>query len=243
MANEEDECDSAGRFPIASQSEINSFLHAQAAKITGLNSSLSEDDDDASSIDDGLLTRFAQVPRKSSTKTSYLSRSCFASISSQKQNIADDLTELNWLNTFKFKELIIPKINQPTQEQPLQSNDSKDDQISKLSNELKSYDSKTPHPNLISFGVLIFLALYSHRDDKQTPWSSTIKQIYEYIQTNNKQITNKRGWKNLLKQTINTIPCFVKSKHETSKSRSIWSIDPYYRPLLTKAYLSNPLNK
>ncbi len=54
-----------------------------------------------------------------------------------------------------------------------------------------------------------------------------------------KSITNKRGWKNLLKQTINLIPCFVKTKHDSPKSRSIWTIDPYYRPLLTKAYLSN----
>lgn len=240
MANEEDECDSAGRFPVASQSEINSFLHAQAAKITGLNSSLSDDDDDASSIDDGLLTKFTRIQQKSSKKNSFLSRSCFASISSQKQNIADDLTELNWLNTFTFKESIIPKVTHPTQDKPVQSIDSKDDQISKLSNELKSYDLKT---TLTSFGVLIFLALYSHRDDKQTQWALTIKQMHEYIQTHHKPITTKRGWKNLLKQTINIIPCFVKSKHDIPKSRSIWSVDPYYRPLLTKAYLSNPTNK
>lgn len=243
MANEEDECDSAGRFPVASQSDINSFLHAQAAKITGLNSSISDDDDDASSIDDNLLSRFAQVPRKSSTKTSYLSRSCFASISSQKQNISDDLTELKWLTTFKFKEFQDPKSNSTTQEKPVPLVDSNEDRISKLSNELKSYDAKTPHAEPFAFGAVIFLALYAHRDDKPTPWSLTIKQIYEYIQTNDKSITNKRGWKNLLKQTLNTIPCFIKTKHDIPKSRSIWSVDPYYRPLLTKAYLSNPSQK
>jgi len=112
-----------------------------------------------------------------------------------------------------------------------------EDQISKLSNELKSYNNE--NINSISFGVLIFLALYSKRDDKQLPWSLTIKQLYEYIQINIKKITNKRGWKNLLKQTLITIPCFIKTKHETPKSSSIWTIDPYYRPLLTKAYLTS----
>ena len=92
--------------------------------------------------------------------------------------------------------------------------------------------------NTTSFGILIFLALYSKRDEKQIPWSLTIKQLYEYAQLNIKQITNKRGWKNLLKQTLITIPCFVKTKHDLLKSRSLWTIDPYYRPLLTKAYLT-----
>jgi hypothetical protein len=219
MAHEEDECDSSSLFAVASQSDVTTFLHKQAAKITGLNSSIS-DDDDESSIDDNFTRNDSSIIKKKS----YLSRSCFASISSQKQNLSDDLTELNWLNTFKFKEFQNKKNNN-------------EDQISKLSNELKSYDSQ--NINSISFGVIIFLALYSKRDDKQTPWSLTIKQLYEYIQINIKKITNKRGWKNLLKQTLITIPCFIKTKHDTPKSSSIWTIDSYYRPLLTKAYLTS----
>jgi hypothetical protein len=235
MSNEEDECDSSSLFPVASQSDVSSFLHAQAAKITGLNSSISDDDD--SSIDDNLLTRFTQFPSKK--KSSYLSRSCFASISSQKQTIADDLTELKWLTTFKLKEFQDNKIHHEIKEKSTEIIHSNEDQISKLSNELKTYDQKNLNSDSISFGILIFLALYSTREEKQIPWSMTIKQIYEYIQINMKSITHKRGWKNLLKQTLNIIPCFVKTKHDTPKSRSIWTIDPYYRPLLTKAYLSN----
>jgi len=224
MAHEEDECDSSSLFAVASQSDVTSFLHKQTAKITGLNSSISDDDDDdESSIDDNFSRNFTEN-NSSRIKKSYLSHSCFASISSQKQNLSDDLTELNWLNTFKFKEF-----------QDKQNNN--EDQISKLSNELKSYDNQ--NINSISFGVLIFLALYSKRDDKQTPWSLTIKQLYEYIQINMKKITNKRGWKNSLKQTLITIPCFIKTKHDTPKLPSIWTIDPYYRPLLTKAYLTS----
>jgi hypothetical protein len=223
MANEEDECDSSCLFTAASQSDVNSFLQSQAAKITGLNSSIS--DDDENSIDDNLLRSFTRNNRSTINK-SYLSRSCFASISTQKQNPLDDLTELKWLSTFKFKEF---------QDHQKSTNH----EISKLSNELKSYDNQNLNLNSISFGVLIFLALYSKRDDKQTPWSLTIKQFYEYIQLNIKQITNKRGWKNLLKQTLITIPCFIKTKHDLPKSRSIWTIDPYYRPLLTKAYLTS----
>jgi len=221
MANEEDECDSSSLFTVANQSDVTSFLHLQAAKITGLNSSIS--DDDENSIDDNLLRSFTRNNNSKLIKPN-LSRSCFASISTQKQNLSDDLTELKWLNTFKFKEFQDNKNNN-------------EDQISKLSNELKSYDNQ--NINSISFGVLIFLALYSKRDDKQTPWSLTIKQLYEYIQINMKKITNKRGWKNLLKQTLITIPCFIKTKHDTPKSSSIWTIDSYYRPLLTKAYLTS----
>jgi hypothetical protein len=236
MTHEEDECDSSTLFAVASQSDVSSFLHAQAAKITSLNSSISDDDDEGS-IDDSLLTRTTQIPSKncSTLIKPYLSRSCFASISSQKQNISDDLTELKWLSTFKLKDFQ----DNPTEikDKPVQQRNTNEDQISKLSNELKSSDQK--NPNSISFGVLIFLALYSKRDDKQTPWSLTIKEFYEYIQINNKQITNKRGWKNLLKQTLMTIPCFIKTKLDIPKARSIWTIDPYYRPLLTKAYLTS----
>jgi hypothetical protein len=212
MANEEDECDSSSLFPVASQSDVTSFLDAQAAKITGLNSSISDDDDDdESSMDGSLLTRFAQIPSKTRQKSS-LSHSCFASISSS--NSSGDLTELKWLNTFKLKEL---KDNK---------NSNNQNQITKLTNELKTFN----HEN-ISIGVHIFLAFYSKSNDQQMPWSVSLKQLYEYIQIHMKQITNKRGWKNLLKQTLITNPCFVQTK-----SRSVWTIDPYYRPLLTRAY-------
>ncbi|CAF2824666.1 unnamed protein product [Rotaria sp. Silwood2] len=247
MANEEDECDSSSLLTVASQSDVTAFLHAQAAKITGLNSSISDDDDDddESSIFHSSLSRYTQISSKNlnNHKKTYLSHSCFASISnssssSQKQTISDDLTELKWLNTFKLKEYKDNKINNNLKEKIFQHINSNDDQISKLCNDLKFYDDENININSLSFGVLIFLALYSKRYDKQTSWLLTIKQLYEYIQNNIKQITNKRGWKDLLKQTLINIPCFVKTKHYILKSRSVWTIDPYYRPLLTRAYLT-----
>ena len=268
MSNEDDECDSSSLFPVASQSDVNSFLRAQAAKITGtVNSSIS-DDDDESSMDGSLVARFTQIPLekklsvsnnnpRTSTIKPYLSRSCFASLTSaspskthpQKVYASDDLTELKWLNTFKLKELKDDfnghetKDKEAEEKKTCQNPDSinnDEDRIAKLISELKSYDLENTKMNTNSFGVLIFLALYSQRDEKHLAWSLTIKQFYEYIQSNVKQITNKRGWKNLLRQALTSIPCFVKTKRDLLKSRSLWTIDPYYRPLLTKAYLSNP---
>ncbi|CAF3653798.1 unnamed protein product [Rotaria sordida] len=251
MANEEDECDSSSLFTVASQSDVTAFLHAQAAKITGLNSSVSDDDDDdgdESSIVVSSLSRYTQISSKNlnSHKKPYLSHSCFASISNlsssssspQKQTISDDLTELKWLNTFKFKELKDNKNNNVKNKIFQHINSNNDDEISKLCNELKTYDYENLNRNSISFGVLIFLALYSKRYDKQTPWLLTIKQLYEYIQINIKQVTTKRRWKDLLKQTLINISCFIKTKRDILKSRSVWTIDPYYRPLLTRAYLT-----
>ncbi|UJR21426.1 hypothetical protein I4U23_024512 [Adineta vaga] len=236
MANEEDECDSSSLFTVASQSDINSFLHTQSIKIIGLNSNVTDtddDDDDDDGVDRNSINShlFASLTQNRSTATkSCLSRSCFASIStlssSQKFNTLDDLTELKWLNTFKFKE------NKQQSSQPVNSSN---DSISKLSNELKTF----VNGNSISYGVLIFLALYSQRDSQQVAWSLTMKQIYEYIQQHHQPISNQRGWKSLLKQTLNIIPCFIKTKHETNNSCSFWTIDSYYRPLLTKAYLNN----
>jgi hypothetical protein len=242
MANEEDECDSSSLFTFASQSDVTSFLHAQATKITGLDSNLCGDEN---SIDDNLLVRFTQVSSKhcSTLIQPYLNHSCFASISSsssEKRNPVDDLTELKWLHTYKLKEFKENKTtNREIKEEVSQLVNSTKDHISKLINELKFYNNNHLNVDSISNGVLIFLALYSKRDDQQTPWSSTIKQIYEYIQVNIKQIITTRGWKNLLKQTLNTIPCFIKTKHDLLKSRSIWTIDSYYRPLLKQAYLSS----
>ncbi|CAF1109321.1 unnamed protein product [Adineta steineri] len=249
MRNEEDECDSSCVYTVASQSDVTSFLYAQEAKITGLSSTLSDNDDydDESSIDGSFSARFPEHHLK--LKKSYLSHSCFASISTStlnKTNLVDDLTELKWLNSFKLKEFKDNKTNnqeikETTTTYQLISNT--EDHISKLSNELKIYPT---NKDSISYGVCIFLALYSKRNDKQTPWSLTLKQIYEYIQIHNKHTVNKRGWKNLLKQTLNIIPCFIKTKLDSNKSRSIWTIDSYYRPLLTKAYLTNlslPVNK
>ncbi|CAF3287195.1 unnamed protein product, partial [Rotaria sp. Silwood2] len=122
MSNEDDECDSSSLFNVASQTDVNSFLHSQAAKITGITTSIS--DDENSSMDGSLLTRFSQVSSEKkyiiTTNTNirstpikpYLSRSCFASLTSsspiknsiQKVYASDDLTELKWLNTFKLKE-------------------------------------------------------------------------------------------------------------------------------------------
>jgi len=273
MSNEEDECDSSSLFTVASHSDVNSFLHSQAAKIIGVTSSISDDDD--SSMDGSLLARFTQIPSEkkfiitnSSIRSTpikpYLSRSCFASLTSsspikncsQKLYASDDLTELKWLNTFKLKELkddlnsneIKDKdkdLNEKNslsqqQEQVNNTNNNDEDRLAKLISELKSYDNENPKINTTSLGVLIFLGLYSKRDEKHLSWSLTIKQLYEYAQLNAKQITNKRGWKNSLRQSLITIPCFVKTKRDLLKSRSLWTIDPYYRPLLTKAYLTNP---
>lgn len=275
MSNEEDECDSASLFTVASQSDVNSFLRTQAAKITGVTTSIS--DDEESSMDGSLLARFTQIPtekkfiiRNSSIRTTpikpYLSRSCFGSLtssspiktSSQKLYASDDLTELKWLNTFKLKEFkddlnsndhkdkdINEKdqlIQQQSQEEQSNNNNNNNDEdrLAKLISELKLYDHENTKINTTSLGILIFLALYSKRDEKHLSWSLTIKQLYEYAQLNAKQITNKRGWKNLLRQALITIPCFVKTKRDLLKSRSLWTIDPYYRPLLTKAYLTIP---
>jgi hypothetical protein len=265
MSNEEDECDSSSLFNVASQSDVNSFLHSQAAKIIRVPSSISDDDD--SSMDGSLLARFTQIPSekkfliRSTPVKPYLSRSCFASLTSsspiktlpQKIYASDDLTELKWLNTFKLKELkddsnsntIKEKDSnekdssqQPKEQE--QNNNNDEDRLAKLISELKSYDNECTKINTTSFGVLLFFALYSTRDEKHLSWSLTIKQLYEYTQLNAKQITNKRGWKNLLRQALITIPCFVKTKRDLLKSRSLWTIDPYYRPLLTKAYLTPP---
>ena len=261
MSNEEDECDSSSLFTVASQSDVNSFLHSQAAKITGVVTSNISDDED-SSMDGSLLARFTQIPTEKkfvlTNSKPYLSRSCFASInssspskiSSQKLSTSDDLTELKWLNTFKLKEFnstdnkdkdSSDKIisTQDKQETNLNSNND-EDRLAKLISELKLYDNESTKITTTSLGILIFLALYSKRDEKYLSWSLTIKQLYEYAQLNAKQITNKRGWKNLLRQALITIPCFVKTKRDLLKSRSLWTIDPYYRPLLTKAYLTIP---
>lgn len=268
MSNEDDECDSSSLFTVATQSDVNSFLRAQASKITGATASISDDDD--SSMDGSLLARFTQIPsekklsisnnnRRSTPMKPYLSRSCFASLTSsspskpappppsQKVYASDDLTELKWLNTFKLKELKEDlnanegkdkdtEEKNTSQQQDPSNND--EDRLAKLISELKSYDHEHTKNKTTSLGVLIFLALYAQRDEKHLSWSLTIKQFYEYAQLNAKQITNKRGWKNLLRQALITIPCFVKTKRDLLKSRSLWTIDPYYRPLLTKAYLT-----
>ena len=266
MSNEDDECDSSSLFTVATQSDVNSFLRAQAAKISSVNASISDDDD--SSMDGSLLARFTQIPpekkpsisnnnRRSTPMKPYLSRSCFASLTcsspskppTQKVFASDDLTELKWLNTFKLKELKEDlavneskekDIEEKTASQPHDPSNNDEDRLAKLISELKLYDHENTKINTNSLGVLIFLALYSQRDEKQLSWSLTIKQFYEYAQLNAKQITNKRGWKNLLRQALITIPCFVKTKRDLLKSRSLWTIDPYYRPLLTKAYLTIP---
>lgn len=270
MSNEDDECDSSSLFTVATHSDVNSFLRAQAAKITAVTSNISDDDD--SSMDGSLVARFTQLPSEKKfvinssnvRNKPYLSRSCFASLassspvkpssSSQKLPPSDDLTELKWLNTFKIKELKDDfnshetkekdktsennSSTQPQEQNPNNNND--EDRLAKLISELKSYDHESTKVNTTSFGVLLFLALYSKREEKHLAWSLTIKQLYEYAQLNAKQITNKRGWKNALRQALITIPCFVKTKRDLLKSRSLWTIDAYYRPLLTKAYLTIP---
>ena len=90
----------------------------------------------------------------------------------------------------------------------------------------------------LNIAIAFFLAFYSKRYDKHSSWLLTMKQLYEYIKTNMKSILIKRGWRNSIKQTLVTIPCFIKTKHDLIKSYSVWTIDPYYRPLLIKAYLT-----
>lgn len=252
MATEEDECDSSNLFTSASQSDVNAFLHAQAEKITGLdsNSNISDDDDDDDDDTESLVlnSHFTSISQSSSkafnkhkkSRGSNLSHSCFASISlssTQKKSISDDLTELKWLNTFKLKEFQDSQ-NKHLYENTVRQINTNDDPISKLINELKTYNHENLNRHSTSYGVFIFFALYSKCHDQETPWLLTTKQIYEYIQTHMKQITNKRGWKDLLKQSLIDIPCFVPMKRTTLKSRSAWTIDPYYRPLLTRAYLT-----
>ena len=229
MSNEEDECDSSSLFTMASQLDVASFLRSQTVKFTGLSAAATDDDDDdgddeENSINNHLFASLTQ--HRSTVPKTCLSHSCFASISSQVVNPIDDLTELKWLNTFKFKE---------DKQQTSALNNSTHDSISKLSNDLKT----RVHNDSVSYGALIFLAMHSQRNNQQSPWSLSIKQIYEYIQRNHPKILNKRGWKNALKQTLSTIPCFIKTKHESTKASSMWTVDPYYRPLLTKAYLSS----
>ncbi|CAF2076801.1 unnamed protein product [Rotaria magnacalcarata] len=240
MFNEEDECDSSNILTVASQSDVIAFLQAQEVKIIGLHANVSDDDDDDEddelSIVHSSIPNFKQISSNNHNQgvKSYLSHSCFASISNSsvhKGTTSDDLTELNWLNTFKFKDT-------KTKEKSTQEIDSNEDQISKLCNELKMYNEENLNLNSLSFGVLIFLALYSKRYDKQTPWLLTIKQLYDYLQKNKQQISHRRGWRDLLKEALIKIPCFVKTKRDILKSRSVWTIDPYYRPLLTRAYLT-----
>lgn len=266
MSNDDDECDSSCLLTMATQSDVNSFLRAQAAKITSANTSIS--DDDENSMDGSLLARFTQMPsesksvasninRRANTVKPYLSRSCFASLTSSSPNkstpskvyASDDLTELKWLQTFKLKEFKedlsvndskSKESDEKNTSQQQDSSNNDEDRLAKLISELKSYDNESTKVDTNSFGVLLFLALYSQKDEKSLAWSLTIKQFYEYAQMHAKQITSKRGWKNLLRQALLTIPCFVKTKRDLLKSRSLWTIDPYYRPLLTKAYLSIP---
>ena len=253
MSTEEDECDSSSPLTVASQSDITSYLRTRADQITGLNISMSdiddaddEDDDEDTSMDGSLLTRFAQVPstktlhhrkaRSVASTSSYLSQSCFASISHSspsKAGASDDLTELKWLSTFKFKDHLI---HHPSKEKTVDSASRQEDCVSQFINDLKTYQPET-HP--ASYTVAIFLACYSMRDDKRTPWSLTMKQCYEYVQSNVKSITYRRGWKNLLRQAVVTVPCFIQKKDETAKSRTLVTIDPYYRPSLLRAYHSN----
>ena len=251
MANEEDECDSSRLLTVASPSDVTSFLYAQAAKITSANTSMSDDDDDGDPhfMSHPLLARSTQVspPTKIPSHPS-LSRSCFAAISSsssssssQKANSSDDLTELKWLTTFKFKDHLI---DNPLQEKTCESSEpspAHEDRIGKLIHQLKTDDPEQLGTDQSSFGPAIFLALYSKRDDRQNPWSLSIKQIYDFIQTRMKTLTQRCAWKHSIRQTLLVTPCFVKTKGDVLKSRSIWTIDTYYRPSLIRAYTSNAL--
>ena len=254
MSTEEDECDSSSPLAVASQADITSYLRTRADQITGLDISMSDiddiedddDDDDETSMDGSLVTRFAQVPspktihrrkaRSVASTSSCLSQSCFASISPNKGSASDDLTELKWLNTFKFKDHLI---NQPSKEKPLDSAARYEYRVSQFISDLKTHQSEQTGIQPASYAVWIFLACYSMRDDKRTPWSLTMKQLYEYIQSNIKSAAYQRGWKNLLRQALLTVPCFIQKKDETAKARSLWTIDPYYRPSLIRAYNSN----
>lgn len=250
MSTEEDECDSSSPLTVASQADITSYLRTRADQITGLDISMSDiddieddDDDDETSMDGSLLTRFAQVPspktihrrkaRSVASTSSYLSQSCFASISPNKASASDDLTELKWLNSFKFKDHLI---NQPSKEKPLDAAVRHEYRVSEFINDLKTHHTEIQPA---SYAVWIFLACYSMRDDKRTPWSLTMKQLYEYIQSNIKSAPYQRGWKNLLRKALLTVPCFIQKKDETAKARSLWTIDPYYRPSLIRAYNCN----
>ena len=215
MSNEEDECDSASQLSMASQADVDAFLKNQIENSTGANVKRSFDDDDI---------RSNRISQDSSRKSS-LTQSCFASISSS----SDDLTELKWLSTFKLKDSFI-------HDRTLNNTENR---IGELINRLKTFDHNEKDVNIFTLAVHLFFAFHSKRNEKLTPWSLTIKQIYEYVQQNFKFITDRNDWKNSLKNTLMTIPCFVQIKDRTNKARSLWTVDIYYRPLLSRAYANN----
>lgn len=224
MSNDDDECDSN----VASQSDVTSFLQAQSAKNTGLTSNIDVNDDmnDTDSLSNAIRT----------TRNSFLSQSCFASIS-PKSTSSDDLTELKWLNTFKLKDYL----NQTARIEKMSDSLSAGfERMDKLIRDLTMFEFKQPSEiTNHSTGLWLISAFYSKRTDPETPWSLTMKQCYEYFQSNIKFMVEQRNWKYLLRQTLISLPCFVQKKDNLVKSRLSWSIDDYYRPLLTRAYESN----
>lgn len=224
MSNDDDECDST----VASQADVDSFLQAQSAKNTG--NVLSNSDDESETTD-----QQSSVRRRSSKN--YLSQSCFASISTKATN-ADDLTELKWLNNFQLKDYLSQTA---WKEKVSDGNALHHDRMNQLIQQLKTvrFDASPMDLNTESIAIGLFLGFYSKRDDPETPWALTTKQCYEYFQANMKSIVDQRHWKHLVRQTLITLPCFVQKKDETVKTRLLWTIDSYYRPLLTRAYTSN----
>ncbi|CAF1071875.1 unnamed protein product [Didymodactylos carnosus] len=261
-------------YRVASTDEISNFLQQQSLRLT--NGNRIDNGDSDCSMDGSLLSSFTRstVPLQTPTThgtsklvtttpstyrkpiTPYLSRSCFASITSTPVKLKPDhdLTELSWLNTFKVGSQIETAIKDE-----IQSNNSDQQQdeenkttklLAKLISELKQIDPRqielttttTEDKPLVSYGVLIFLSLKAQTKS----WCLSIKDLYEDIQEKYPYFkTAKRGWKNTIRDTLIQIPCFKKIKREAVPyhHRSVWTIDPYYRPLLTKAYASIPAQK
>ncbi|CAF0874232.1 unnamed protein product [Didymodactylos carnosus] len=189
--------------------------------------------------------------------TPYLSQSCFASITSTpiKLKSDHDLTELSWLNNFKVDQqietAIKDEVHSGTGDQQQDEENKTTKLLAKLISELKQVDprqmelaSTTTNQDkpLLSYGVIIFLSLKAQTKS----WCLSIKDLYEDIQEKYPYYkTAKRGWKNAIRDTLVQIPCFKKVKREAipHHHRSVWTIDPYYRPLLSKAFGSIPVQK
>ena len=216
MSNDDDECDSN----VASQSDVASFLQAQAAKNTGLTSNIDEDQAATSLLSNALRP----------TRNSYLSQSCFASIAPQLTS-SDDLCSLKWLVNFDLTQTISSK---SSTEKIRQSTPSDQERFDQFAEQLESAINtpSTDKPMI----VWVCEAICYQRDDPETPWSLTLKQFHDYFQANLPLVVKKRHWKHLLKQTLLMHPCFVQKKDETVKSRLLWTVDAHYRPLLTRAY-------
>lgn len=196
MSNDDDECDSSRALTMADESDVDAFLRNESEKKISSKSQVDEIGE----------------------KSSFLSKSCFASIS-------DELTELNWLNNFHFKQDL--------------SSDKTDRRTFELKNKLKNFDFRTKKIDESSIDVRLFVGFYSKRDEAPTAWSLTLKQCYDLIENFVEFTKTRIDWKNFVKKTLLETSCFVQIKDPNGKARSLWSVDQFYRSTLTRAISKN----